>query len=383
MTHAHACRKDNMSVYTDICEAHYSSLEGKLKPMLCDECRGEYSHYGECPRCLRAYAENKEYLQTHTFITSDYLCEYHTNSHNAIKGVMLRLPHEHPRQYYGIELEIEFDYDRVRINNCDCDDDYDDCDDEDYDINAILAEFTKITDGLFVYEKDGSLENGVEFISRPCSYKYWTHEDTVNKLKDGMEYLRRNGALIEQPTGNGFHIHISNKFFDKAEQGMTPYRNFDWLFQKFQPELEHLGRRHYTNYCASKVTRARNLFNANCGLEGVEYTVKGKLRRDRTELPHGDHGVAVTLSGPTTEARVFKSTTDYKEILATIEIVRNLAHASRDNDIDHTLDELLHTKPNLYLDEYIQKAKLQTARKKEKLELDKMNTNEIEFELEV
>lgn len=368
-----------MSVYTDICEEQYVSLAGKLKPLLCEECRGEYSHYGECPRCLRAYAENKEYIQTHTFITDSALREYHTGNHNAIKSALLRLPHEHPRQYYGIELEIEFD---TPVNYTYDDDDYDDCEDTSEEIEDVLREFTKITDGLFVYERDSSLNNGVEFISRPCSYQFWTHEDTVKKLKDGMEYLRTHGACEDQPSGNGFHIHISNKFFDKAEQGMTPYRNFDWLFQKFQPELEHLGRRHYTSYCASKISRARNRLRVDYSEPGMEYTVKGKLKRGNTELPHGDHGSAVTLSGATTEARVFKSTIDYKEILATIEIVRNLAHASRDNDIDHTLDELLHTKPNLYLDEYIQKTKLRTAREEEKLELDKMNTDEIEFEME-
>lgn len=371
-----------MSVYTNIMQAHYNSLEGKIKPVLCENCRKDgFSNYGECPRCLRNYAAAKEYMQTHTFITDEYLEEYHDTGHSNIKQIPLRLPNERPRMFYGIELEIEMD---TPVNGEGYYDDDDEWVEEDSsERNEILRGFTKITNGLFVYERDSSLENGIEFISRPCSYAYWTHPDTVKILKEGMEYLIEHGAWKDQPTRNGMHIHISNSFMDNCDNPAASYENFDWLFQKFQTEIEKLGGRKYTEYCRSKIGRVkRTVENSVYGVgDGIEIKAECKLKKGGN-LPCGDHGSAVTLSGPTIEARVFKSTTDYKQILSNIELVRNFAHASRNNDIDHTLNEILHTKDNLYLDEHIQKTRMESAKKKEMLDVNIMNDNEITFTVE-
>ena len=84
------------------------------------------------------------------------------------------------------------------------------------------------------------------------------------------------------------------------------------------------------------------------------------------------------MSGNTIEARVFKSTTDYKRVLAYIELVRNMAHAVREDNIEVSLDSLLHTKDNLYLDGIIRETRRACAKKGEKLDLEKVNDNTIE-----
>ena len=320
-------------------------------------------------------------MQTHTFITESYLGEYHDGGHNNIKQIPLRLPNERPRAFYGVELEVEFDTPVLGDGYYDDDDEWVEENTEDRD--EILSGFTEITNGLFVYEKDSSLENGIEFISRPCSYAYWTHPDTVEMLKKGMEYLIAHGAWKEQPTCNGMHIHISNNFLDNCENPTTAYENFDWLFQKFQTEIEKLGGRKYTEYCRSKLGRVkRSVENTVCGVDdSIEIKAECTLKKGGS-LPCDDHGSAVTLSGRTTEARVFKSTVDYKRILSNIELVRNFAHAARANDIDHTLNEILHTKDNLYLDEHIQKTRMKSAKNKEILDVNIMNDNEIKFTVE-
>lgn len=355
-----------MSIYTNIINAHYPSLEGALKPQLCPSCRcGGCSNCGECAHCLRAYADNKEYLETHTFITDDCLGGYHTDAHDDIKCLPLRLPHEKPTLYYGIELEIGFDYDCVEVGDYDND-----------TLDAILEEFTRITNGLFVYEEDSTIQNGAEFISRPCSYAYWTHPDTITMLKNALEYLRDEGALVNQPDGHGMHVHISQKFFNNSTQHPAEsIRNFDWLFQKFQPEIEKLAGRPYRDYCQSKIGMAQ--CNLRTGYDGVQAT-HFVLRKDNTSTPSDNHSYAVILSGPTVEARVFKSTIDYKTVLANIELVRNFAHASRHDIAELTLDNILHTKDNKFLDEHIQHVKMKN-KANYKLNLEKENTDEIEF----
>lgn len=356
------------------------SLKNILKPATCQACKDNGdNHIGTCAKCLENQAWNTEYIETHTFIYDpNYRC-YHSDDHDNIKAVPLRLPNEHPYLYYGIEVEVEFD----GFTIYDTEDDY--YEDDNWKIESILDEFTNITDGLFVYEKDGSLRNGVEFISRPCSYAFWTSKDTVEKLEKGFEYLRSEGARVEQPDTNGMHIHISRKFFDKGNTKLAnrnmAYEGFDWLFQKFQTEFEQLGGRKYTDYCQSKAEKLRkSLVDDNWRLQtyNAEVEMKCTLKKGG-EMARGDHYSAVNLSGETIEARIFKSTTDYKQILANIELVRNIAHAVREEDIEKPLNEILHTKDNLYLDDLIRTTRMALKKKGETLDLDKVNDNKIEI----
>lgn len=356
-----------------------NSLRDKLKPVICKSCQDNGDRMiGGCKRCLENIAWNTEYLETHTFIYDKYFRPYHYGEHDLIKSIVLRLPNEHPYLYYGVEIEVEFDCNDVRI--FDTDEDYDD--DDNWKIQEILDEFSNITDGLFVYEQDGSLDNGVELISRPCSYAFWTAPETVEKLQKGLDYLRDNGAYWEQPETNGLHVHISRKFFEhgggKVDRN-TAYQGIDWLFQKFQPEIEQIGQREYTQYCSSKTDQLRNNLENNWILNqyNVDTEIKCTLKKGG-EVPSGDHHVAVTLSGNTIEARVFKSTTDYKRVLAYIELVRNMAHAVRDDNIEVSLDALLHTKDNLYLDEVVRKTRMNCKRNKTEFDLEKVNDNAID-----
>ena len=365
--------------YSSIYYALPKSLEDKLKPTLCQSCKDNGdTKIGSCKRCLENLAWNTEYLETHTFIYDKYFRPYHYDCHDTIKSIVLRLPNEHPYLYYGVEIEVEFDTSEITVY--DTDDGYDD--DDNWRIQEVLNKFSEITDGLFVYEHDGSLENGVEFISRPCSYAFWTSPDTVKKLEEGLSYLRDNGAYWEQPDTNGLHVHISRKFFEHGGGKVdrtTAYQGMDWLFQKFQPEIEQIGQRKYTQYCSSKTDQLRNNLENNWIFNqyNIDTEVKCTLKKGG-EVPCGDHHVAVTLSGSTIEARVFKSTTDYKRVLAYIELVRNMAHAVRDDNIDVSLDSLLHTKENLYLDDIVRETRKQCRRNKTEFDLEKVNDNAIE-----
>lgn len=378
-----------MANYNDIYqEFGRTSLNKKLKPITCPACKDNGLRYiGECETCLKNQAYNREYIETHSFIYDSSFEGYHDNYHDNFKSLPLRLPGEHPYLYYGIEVEVEFDRDCVCVG--DCDDYYDEDEDySNYDLGAILNKFSEITEGMFVYERDGSLDNGVEFISRPTSYAYWTDKKTVARLEKGFEFLRDRGAMIQQPDSNGLHIHISRKFFDsgqtKLENRDVAYESFDWLFQKFQPEMEKLGGRPYTHYCASKAEKLRkSILEDNYAMRqyNVEAEIKCKLKKGG-RLPQEDHYSAVNMTSRTIETRIFKSTTDYKEILARIEIVRNVAHAVREEDIKKSLNDILHTKDNLYLDEHIRKVRRECHKNKVEFDLEKVNDDVLEIVVE-
>lgn len=377
--------KSKMSIYDNIYyDFKDTALKDKLKPITCPKCKEDGCNWtGECETCLANQAYNREYIETHLFIYDKAYQGYHEGWHDRFKGLFLRLPNEHPYLYYGIEIEVEFDSSYVTVYNND--DYYDEDDDDNWEIQDILNRFSEITEGMFVYEHDGSLDNGVECISRPTSYAYWTHPDTVKKLKAGLEFLRSKGAYVKQPDTNGLHIHLSRKFFDNGrtnlENRQTAYESFDWLFQKFQPEIERLGGRKYTNYCASKADKLkRSLIDDNYTVRqyNVEAEIKCKLKKGG-RLPEGDHYSAVNLTPKTIEARVFKSSTDYKEILSCIEIVRNMAHTVRDEDIKRTLDNILHTKDNKFLDEHIARVKREARKDKAEFDLERVCEDDIDI----
>lgn len=360
-----------------------TELRKHLKPICCQSCRDNNLCVGDCKKCLENQAYNREWLETHPFIWDTRFRCYHSDEHVDFKTLPLRLPNEHNYLYYGIELEIEFDSRKVSIYNPSDDDDYYD-EDDNWKIQEIIDEASGIMEGMFVTEADGSLANGVEFIFRPMTYGYLTDKRTIEKFKKFFEFLKSKGAYADQPISNGMHIHLSRKFFDYGNTKLAnrgeAYQSFDWLFQKFQPEFELLGGRKYTDYCASKTSKLRSSIADNYYARSfnADIEVKATLKKGGN-VPQGDHYSAVNLGRATIEARIFKSTTDYKQMYANIELVRNLAHAVREENIEKPLNEILHTKDNLFLDEHIQRVRMQCAKNKEVLNLDKMNDNKIEI----
>lgn len=331
-----------------------------LKPTTCKSCQADgYGIYGECEQCLRNRAWNKEYIETHLFKCDEYFRNYHAGGkHDTFKKTVYRMPNEKPYLYYGIEIEVKFDEEYLKVFYTD-DDGYDDESQTSDDCETMLKEFTEATGGMFVYEKDGSLYNGVEFISRPTSYARWIDKDTIKKLEAGIEVLKKWGAYSDQPDTNGMHVHISRKFFDYGERDLTKqrqmYEDMDWLFQYYQDELEKIAGRKYTQYCASKMEKIKREYgigtqnNRDCRWN-IELEVKGKMKKGGN-MAEGDHYSAVSISGPTIEGRIFKSTIDVAHIIGNIEVMRNFSHAVRNGEIvGKTLNDILHTKENMYLD---------------------------------
>lgn len=361
------------------------NLKG-LKPICCEGCRADGNGTGTCSKCLMAQGYNRDKVETTLFVVDNCMREYHDRSdgHPTFKSMLYRMPDERPYLYYGIEIEVEFHADELTVFDYDEYDEY--CGVSD-DAQEVVKKFIEITGGMFICEKDGSLDNGVEFISRPTSYKRWTDPDTVAKMKAGFDYLKSKGARIEQPHTNGLHIHISSKFFDYGLKDKTKvedaYQNMDWLFQFYQTEIEKIGGREYTGYCQSKMAKIKDQYNIGqsnrSNRYNVEFELKGKMRK--SPMTCDDHYSAITISGRTIEGRVFNSTIDHNQVLACIEMMRNLAHSVRGGEIvGKTFRELLSTKESPYLDKLLDNLSKAYKDDSKEFNLDKVCEDEMVVE---
>lgn len=322
---------------------------------------------------------------------------YHGVSEHT-KFCPLHLKDENPNWYAGIELEITFDRDIVGDayngdrydENGDFEDDgeYDDegnyiPETYEFDLDSIAKEVAHRAKGLFTLERDGSLEYGYSFemVSRPLSKRAWHCDTVVNILKDVLGYIKEQGGMVEQPEENGFHIHISRKFFERNSNrsARAIERDLNWVFQRYQEEIETIGGRMYNCWCQSaKMTMKQDLINryGDC-------VIKAQLTKDspRVELPYADHHRAFigSDSGYTYEARVFHSTLDPERVLACIEFMSDISHGARDNALEgKTFGQITKYKESPYLQNLIRKIKYE---QKQKLSLNKKNTNRVLVEL--
>ena len=334
---------------------------------ICEECRlnGD-SIYGTCARCLRNQAKITEYVETHAFIVDDCIMDYHNGScnHDLLKATPLREPDERPRLFYGIELEVSFE-------------------DAGISFSDIAREFAEITNGIAVFERDGSVDDGFEIIFRPMSKRRAYREfGKGGAVRKGLEYLEQQGADICQPSGNGIHIHISKNFFRAGSESINHYGSeMNWLFQVFQPQLEQLCGRKYYHYCqgAKKIAEDR----LTGGVFG-DIVFEGARLKKGNDIPYDDHGVAFNERSATYEARIFHSTINPDTILSYIEIMSNFAHTVRDGDPhDKTLDEILHQEDNLYLDKHIKKCRNREFKNGNKATIELKATNKDEIKLGV
>ena len=263
--------------------------------------------------------------------------------------MFLRMEGEQPYLYYGMEVEVSFDMNRGTPS-----------------LREIAKNFIHLVKGRAVAESDSSVINGIEFIFRPMSYKYLTSAETVADLKKGFAYLKSVGAFVNQPHSNGIHIHLSRKFFENntKKDVSTINRDLDWVFQYFQPEIEEIAGRKYTQYCWSKIDRTKRMMNSpamqmhEIAEFGNKFEINGTLEKSYViqNSNHENHHAVVCQTDQTFEVRAFNSTIDVDTILAYVEFTRNIAHTVRNKDLDKmNIKEILASKDSPYLDKYIWK----------------------------
>ena len=316
-----------------------SSSCAKCSPITwCDECisQGRPS----CMRCLRREAAYIEKDQTTLRPQRIYPNNYHSGHHAGFKAKKYRLKDERPYLYYGIEIEVELpsSIDRERFAEHIC-----------------LA-----AKGIFVAERDGSLSNGVEFISRPISYLAWKSQEIQDILKEVFNQFAAFGVYAVNQKRSGMHVHMSKMFFQKSKAKTVQQQKEDmaWIFEFYDREIAVLSRRQLNQYCRSRRMVTENQMK-DMRIMSKNYSIL--IEKEGPVVSHGSgdtHHHMVSETRQTLEVRTFSTPKTLLHVMAAIEICRNLAHYARNYPLKGVnLGQIMHSKPSPFLDEYIKELK--------------------------
>lgn len=151
--------------------------------------------------------------------------------------------------------------------------------------------------GLLYLKYDGSLNNGIEFVTHPMTYQ-WAVKNFPWELIDRL----RDGTGANAPRGAGLHVHVGRTAFTDTTHA---YR---WLriMWRMQTQIDAIARRRSDEWAAWR-TEVRNQ---------VKRIAKGEPgeRLDRY--------TAVNVNNRDTfEVRVFRSSTDPQQIQAALGLV--------------------------------------------------------------
>lgn len=282
---------------------------------ICDECgdtynMDEYAEDGYCNGCYRDSHDGiKEYHEG-----ADCDTVFHPNSHESL--------------YFGIELETE-----------------------DYPCREEAAlKLNSISKGekLFWLEQDGSLNDGIEIISQPCTLDY--HRDKF-PWKQIMDIVKKHWGKAHNTDHAALHIHFSKDFLNGKHSELYQLRLI-YLFEKFRDELIILGR-------TSDYLMRRSAKKYDRSLQNT--SAKRKIRELRN-LCDRLYAVNLLTNKETIEIRIFRSTLTVNTLLASIELVDflvRLAKKTSNKKLQRLtwveLVELIDKKRYLYLPQYITK----------------------------
>ena len=279
----------------------------------CEDCE-EYFHidyacYSEMDECY--YCE--DCIGDHV---SEYISEYHDHDYDEFK--MTDEDEENDNKlFFGMELEIEANHRNNHDNLAE----------------AIL----NLTDD-FVFEQDGSLNNGFEIISMPFSKNYMkeTLEDDLYAMLQTI-----NKHNYEGKNTCGLHFHVS---YD----AIRSIPNLLKIVEFYKEELTILSRRE-----ESSLNRWSPFYTKNFDKEEITNEMIEEIVDDYQSRYH-----AINLDNNyTVEFRIFKSTTDHKTLMATWELVNNIVAYANDYDVElksmPSFEEIATYQENNYIGEYM------------------------------
>lgn len=176
---------------------------------------------------------------------------------------------------------------------------------------------------------DGSLTNGLEFATMPCSLEY--HKNKM-KYKEMFEYLDKNGYKAHDTTTCGLHIHANRYYLGKTElvQQLTISKIL-YILEKFNDEICVIARRN--NKYSQFVGAGKN----ETSIVELYGKYKNKDKYVALNLKHTD----------TIEFRCFKGTLKYETFILTLEFVKDIIDYAKSINIEQIelikWDDLMNT----------------------------------------
>ena len=305
---------------------------------MCNTCFSKLTRSGRLRKCedCNTYSLRCEYIRVDG--SYHYYCSNCANSHRPPR--IIRGYHEQHNEGWQPQYAT---YEDVTPNTFKCGVELE-CElkDSDKSTNEVAYEIHKLVNAnkkLFEFETDGSLRNGYETISQPCSMAWWQQNaDLIQKMLAKMSEL---GCVSHNSPRCGLHVHIGRNFFTDYEYETRFVR----LFYHLKTDLHKFSRRKdgETYYCAfSGGVTPSNVFTAKEHLKG--------------------HNTALNLANEhTIEVRIFKGTLDFVSYMSCIELCYNLACYVKDNKENNysnvTFREVVDYKPTRFLKAYLEERK--------------------------
>ncbi len=204
--------------------------------------------------------------------------------------------------------------------------------------------------------RDGSLTNGLEFATMPCSLEYHKKEMDYKKM---FKYLDENGYKAHDTTTCGLHIHANRSYLGKTElvQQLTISKIL-YILEKFNEEICVIARR--DNRYSKFVGSGKN----ETSIVELYGKYKDKDKYVALNMKHKD----------TIEFRCFKGTLKYETFILTLEFVKDIIDYAKSINIEEIelikWSDLMNTFSDELKNYYNERLEKENAKKEEKEKLN-------------
>ena len=213
------------------------------------------------------------------------------------------------RLFYGVELEMD---------NGD-------------DVEACAQELSNLSndEDLFYLKEDGSLNDGIELVTHPCSFDYITKEFPWERI---VQIARAYDFLSHSAGTCGLHVHVTrNALGDSPEEIDLNIAKMMLFFDKYWDQLVKFARRDY-----SQLERWAKKPSVNITSSDSDEAASEKGRKHKW-----DRYYAINITNySTVEFRLFRGTLKVDTIKATLQFLDNLIAFVK----KHSLHEMLEAK---------------------------------------
>lgn len=201
-----------------------------------------------------------------------------------------------------------------------------------------LVNDIKRRSNIFIFERDGSIGNGVEIISQPMTWNYFINNLSVFKqllsICESHNFNSHNGNLC------GLHVHVGRKALNgidhignKINQKIV-IQNINFILERFQNELFKFSRRTYNS-----LERWSDFYTETITLEnGSKFIDKDTIKN----ISDGGRYHALNLTNEKTiEFRFLRGTLKWKTFFLSMNLLKNIVEESRISDNTVTFKKLI------------------------------------------
>lgn len=269
---------------------------------VCDNCFDRYG-YHHCENCDTLITGDEIHWDDDddcAYCDECYSEHYHRNSiHNygyKPTPIFFKSDNERSKLFMGVELEVD--------------------NGEDAGDTAFSITDTMEFDGDdHVYCKhDGSLNDGIEIVSHPCTLRY--HMEQM-PWQDVMQVALNNGFTSHNARTCGLHVHVSRNFFgsDETEQDLA-IAKLIMLIDKFWDNVTKFSRRGQ-----SELNRWAHKNDIDIKENDLVDEIKEKMNSQKSQ---GRYHAINLCNYSTIEFRLFRGTLRYETFIATLQFVQTM-----------------------------------------------------------